>query len=208
MGAARPPKYSTPWLLWTPINFFVPILDQKLSHTNKILNCLNIARWFFCLHSRSKIVTHQQNFELPQYSKVFFFVPTLDQKLSHTNKILSCLNIARCFFCPHSRSKIVAYQKNFELPQYSKVFFLSPLSIKNCHVPTKFWGASINHYYEIAKEKREFLKKRVFKKALYPRLLRSLAPPLAVHCTCWLARNTLYKYCDKAQLDCHLVEIL
>ena len=46
-------------------------------------------------------------------------MPNLDQKLSRLNKILCCLNIARCFFCAQSRSKIVTPHKNFVLPQYS-----------------------------------------------------------------------------------------
>ena len=86
VGAAGPPKYSTPWLVWTPINF--------------------------CAQARSKIVTPHRNFVLPQYrlytdlskeayaenlAKIAselrvlqpvkwgkFFVPNPDRKLSRT----------------------------------------------------------------------------------------------------------------------------
>ena len=57
---------------------------------------------------------------------------------------MGCLNIARCFFCPQSRTKIVTPQKNFGLPQYSipqkKSGFLNkalrPRSLRSLALPT------------------------------------------------------------------------
>ena len=124
-------------------SFFCPILVENCTPLKTILSCLNIG---FILTFLKKLMLRiwqrlLQNWAFyNQFSKVTFLCPIHIENRTPLKKFLGCLNVG-LILTVLKKLMLRIWQRLLQnwviYNQFSKVIFLCPILIENCHVPDK-----------------------------------------------------------------------